>query len=82
VRVDVDDAGSQRQTARVDALASGPQVDADGGDTTTRHRHAARARRAANAVVLDGVGDHEIVHGTAYPCITRPPSMLSAWPVM
>jgi hypothetical protein len=60
--VQVDDARGQRETARVDALARGAQVLADGGDTAVDHGDTTRARRASQPIDHGRVIDHQIVH--------------------
>ena len=74
MRVDVDDAGGEREAARVHALAGGAEIVTDGGDASAGHRHPARARRAAEAVEDDGVVDHQVVHLSPMGAPNGPPT--------
>jgi hypothetical protein len=69
VRVQVHDAGRQRQPARVHALARGAEVDTDADDTSVRDGDAARPRGAAQAVDHQRIVDHEVVH--AVPAVSH-----------
>ena len=62
MRVDVHDAGRQREAAGVHALAGGAEVAADRGDAPTGDGHATRPWWTAETVDDDGIVDHEIVH--------------------
>jgi hypothetical protein len=57
VEVDIDQAGEDGEAPRVDLLAPGGQLGADGGDVTLLHRYI-----VGRATGDDAVADYEIMH--------------------